>query len=163
MDNNKSTNKTKRPLDWKLTIDDLMSEMKEGKRKGIGQDELDWAREYQISIIPESYRFPRQGDLYESILDQEIDFMTSWSAPFTGSGQGTLLKGERIWIPEEVEEKSTGAYAVPVDYSILEQRMIPEMDRKADKYGGFYFIVRTVDLYEKYKLVETDFKKERYK
>jgi len=38
--------------------------------------------------------------------------MTAWAAPFTGGGQGTLLKGERIWIPEE-EEKCIGTYARP--------------------------------------------------
>ncbi len=41
--------------------------------------------------------------------------------------------------------------------------MIPESDRTADKYGGVYFIVKTVDLNEKYKLVDTGFKKEKYK
>ncbi|MEP6677237.1 MAG: hypothetical protein ABJA78_18900 [Ferruginibacter sp.] len=163
MDNNKPNNKPARPADWKLTIDDLMTEMKEGKRTGIDQPDLDWAREYEISLIPESYSFPRQGDVYESICDHEIAFMTAWAAPFTGSGQGILLKGERIWISDETDEKCTGTYADPVDYPELEQRMVTETDRSADKYGGFYFFVRTVDLNEKYKLVDTGFQKERYK
>ena len=163
MDNKSTADKLPRPADWNLTIDDLLTEMKEGKRKSIGQPELDWAREYQISIIPESYRFPRQGDLYESIVDQEVDFLTAWSAPFTGGGRGTLLKGEKIWIPEETDEKCTGTYADPVDYSRLEQRIVSESDRTAEKYGGFYFFINTVDLNEKFKLVDTGFKKERYK
>lgn len=163
MDTNKQTNKLARPVDWKLTIADLMLEMKEGKRKSIGQPDLDWAREYEISIIPDGYRFPKTGDVYESIADQEVEFMTAWAAPFTGGGQGTLLKGEKIWIPEQTKEKCTGAYADPVDYYRLEQRMVSEADRTADKYGGFYFFIKTSDLNEKYKLIDTGFKKERYK
>jgi len=159
MDNNKPP----RPADWKLTIDDLMTEMTEGKRNGIGQPDLDWAREYEISIIPEGYRFPKTGDVYESIVDQEVEFMTAWAAPFTGGGQGMLLKGERIWIPEEEEEKCVGTYADPVDYSKLEQRMVVATDRTVDKYAGFYLFVKTVVLNEKFKLVDTGFKKERYK
>jgi hypothetical protein len=163
VDNTKPTDRPPRPDDWKLTIDDLMREMKEGKRKLVEQPYIDWAREYEISVIPKNYRFPKTGDLYESLTDQEIDFMTAWAAPFTGGGTGKILKGEKIWIPEQTDEKCTGTYADPVDYALLEQRMVSETDRSADKYGGFYFFIKTVDLNEKFKLVDTGFKKERYK
>lgn len=161
MDINKLTDIPPRPADWKSTIDDLMIEMKEGKRNGIGQPDLEWAREYEISLIPEGYRFPKTGDVYESIADQEVEFMTAWAAPFTGGGQGTILKGERIWIPEE-EEKCIGTYADPVDYSKLEQRMVVATGSTGDKYAGFYLFVKTVVLNEKFKLVDIGFKKERY-
>jgi hypothetical protein len=163
VDNSKPTGRPPRPADWKLTIGDLMREMKEGKRKLVEQPYIDWAREYEISVIPKDYRFPKTGDLYESLTDQEIDFMTAWAAPFTGGGTGKILKGEKIWVPEQTDEKCTGTYADPVDYAGLEQRMVSETDRSADKYGGFYFFIKTVDLNEKFKLVDTGFKKERYK
>jgi hypothetical protein len=163
VDNNKPTDRPSRPADWKLTIDDLIREMNEGKRKLVEQPYIDWAREYELSTIPTNYRFPKTGDLYESIADQEIDFMTAWAAPFTGGGKGKILKGEKVWIPEQTDDKCIGTYADPVDYSQLEERMVPETDRSADKYGGFYFHIKTVDLNEKFRLVETGYKKERYK
>lgn len=163
VDKIRPTDRPPRPADWTLTIDDLMREMKEGKRKIVEQPYIDWAREYEISVIPKSYRFPKTGDLYESLIDQDIDFMTAWAAPFTGGGTGKILKGEKVWVPEQTDEKCTGTYADPVDYSRLEQRMVSQADRSADKYGGFYFFIKTVDLNEKFRLVDTGFKKERYK
>ena len=94
---NKDTMIMTRPKDWKLTIADLLNEMSEGKRKNCGQQELEWAREYERSLIPSNYRFPLKGDLYESNIDQMIEFLTSWEAPFTGSGKSMLYKGEKIW------------------------------------------------------------------
>lgn len=154
---------TKRPANWDLTIADLMNEMTEGKRKSLGHPELTWAREYEKSRIPKNYRFPQQGDLYESLIDQEIEFLTSWTAPFTGSGKATLLKGERIWIDSApIDKNPIGAYALPVDYVILEARMVSEQDRTAPNYDGFHFSFSTVDLNEKFGLIETGFKKEKY-
>ena len=152
------------PEEWKLTISDLMLELKEGKRKQVGYPELDWARAYERSLIPDYYRFPARGDLYESQLDQEVEFLTAWSAPFTGSGKSTLFKGERIWIDDDpVDEKAIGAYALPVEYLKLESRMVNDSDRNADKYGGFYFHIDTKTLNEKFRLIQTRFRKEKYK
>ena len=70
------------PAGWNLTISDLLKELTEGKRKQLGSPETEWARAYERSLIPKAYRFPRKGDLYESKIDQEIEFLTSWTAPF---------------------------------------------------------------------------------
>lgn len=158
-----TSDKTKPPPDWNLTIADLLNEMTEGKRKSLGYPELGWAREYEKSRIPKNYRFPQQGDLYEALIDQEIEFLTSWTAPFTGSGKATLHKGERIWIDSETVDKNPiGAYALPVDYVTLETRMVSEQDRTAPNYNGFYFHFSTIDLNEKFRLIGPGFKKEKY-
>ncbi len=152
-----------RPKDWKLTLSDLMQEMKEGKRKYIGQPELEWAREYQKSLIPADYRFPQKSDLYESQINQEIEFLTAWAAPFTGSGKSTLYKGERIWVSSDpIDVKPIGTYALPVDYKKLEQRMVSSSDRNAPKYRGFYLSVDTKILNENFILITTGFCKEKY-
>jgi len=146
------------PKGWNLTISDLMKEMKEGKRKSVGSPEADWAREYARSRIPETYRFPKKGDLYECMQDQEVTYMTSWSAPFTGGGKSILFKGERIWVDSEPNDpKPIGTYALPTEYDKLEKRMVPEEDRTNQKYGGFYFHFDTMALNEKFRLIETDY------
>jgi hypothetical protein len=147
-----------RPPDWNLTIDDLVAEMKAGKRGTIGQPELDWAREYERSLIPGGIRFPRKGDVYESAKDQTVTYLTAWSAPFTGSGEAILLKGERVWISSDVtDEKPIGTYALPVERERLEARMVTREDRDNPKYGGFYFFLKTVELNENFNLVETGY------
>lgn len=145
-----------RPANWNLTIDDLLKEMHSGKRKSVEEHEWTWAREYELSTIPKNYRFPKQGDVYESLLDQEIDFLTAWEAPFTGGGKGFLFKGERVYVRDETNQKSIGTYADPVEYSKLEERIVPQSDRSNEKYCGFYFFIKTVDLNEKYKLIEKE-------
>lgn len=150
-----------RPPEWNLTVDDLFREMKEGKRASIGQQETDWARDYEVSLIPENYRFPKTGDLYEVVKALEVTFLTHWSAPYTGGGEGMLVPGDRIWLPDQLNEKASSAYAEPVDYPELEQRFVSVSDRTDFNYSGFSIIVKTVDLNEKFKLVETGFKKRR--
>ncbi len=159
-----SKNPVSRPENWNKTISDLMQEMKEGKRHEVGQPEIDWAREYERDLIPENYRFPKEGDLYESKLDQEIEFLTAWSAPFTGGGNGTLFKGEQIWINSgPLEEKPIGSYALPVKYTELEKRMVSESDRNTPNYGNFYFHFDTKTLNENFNLIKIGFKKEPWK
>lgn len=153
--------KSERPEGWNLTLDDLFAEMKAGKRKSVGNPEAEWAREYEKSLIPEGTRFPKKGDVYESKVDQTIHYMTAWSAPFTGDGEATLFKGERIWIDNNPNgERPIGTYALPIEYSKLEKRMVPPGDREQPKYGGFYFYFKTVDLNDKFILVQTGYNRE---
>ncbi len=151
------------PSDWKLTVSDLMEELNDGKRKQVGEPELTWAREYERSIIPANYRFPKKGDLYESKLDQTIDYLTAWSAPYTGGGTTTLFKGEQIWVDSDpFDEKPIGIYAISVDYRELEERIVPLSERTASKYGGYYFHINTKTINENFELIQTDFEKEKY-
>jgi hypothetical protein len=147
-----------RPPDWNLTLDDLMAEMKAGKRKSVGNPQAEWARQYERSLIPECTRFPRKGDLYESKCDQTVDYLTDWRAPFTGGGKAVLFKGERIWVDNDpLDEKPLGAYALPVEYERLESRMVPQEERESPKYNGFYFHFKTVDLNKNFALIQTGF------
>lgn len=147
-----------RPADWTLTLDDLFAEVKAGKRKSVGSPEVDWAREYELDLLPEGVRFPQKGDLYESKQDQTVAYMTAWAAPVTGGGEALLRKGERIRVHDVPRyEKSLGTYAVAAEYEELEQRMIPREVREDPRYGGFYFYFGTVDLNRDFKLVQTSF------
>jgi len=146
------------PPGWNLTVDDLFAEMKAGKRKSVGNPEAAWAKEYETGLLPSNTRFPQKGDLYESLADQEIEYMTSWAAPYTGGGKGLLLKGEQIWIHSApAGEKPLGAYALPVEYEKLEARMVPEAERSSEKYGGIYFYFKTVELENGFRLLQTGF------
>jgi hypothetical protein len=151
-----------RPADWKKTIDDLVQEMNAGLRTSIGQPEIDWAREYSRSLIPDGLRYPQKGDVYESVFDQPIRYMTAWHAPYTGGGESTIYSGERVWIASAPnDEKPIGVYALPVRYDEMEKRMVPVQERSEPKYNGFYLSIDTMVLLEKYKLVETGYGQRR--
>lgn len=149
------------PSDWRLTIDDLMCEMKEGKRKSIGSPEVDWARDYERSLLSSSTRFPKQGDVYSAIEDMEVSYMTAWRTPFTGGGKATVRKGERFWIDSAPNSpRPISVYAVAVRYDALELEVIPAVEREDPKYNGYYFSFKTEDLNARFNLVGEDYKKE---
>ncbi len=149
-----------RPADWHKTVDDLMKEVKDGVRQKIHDHELFWAREYAISLLPDNIRYPQKGDVYEALIDHNITFLTSWMAPYTGDGEAVIFAGEKIWIDgEPVGEKPIAVYAQPMDYKTLEERMVPIAERTSPKYSGFYFYLNSLELIEKFKLIETNFTK----
>jgi len=146
-----------RPADWKKTSEDLMQELQSGQRRLIKEPEFRWAREYESSLLPDGIRYPRSGDVYESLVDQQIGYMTAWRAPYTGGGDGKILAGERVWIDNQpIDEKPIGVYAMPIEYEKLEKRMVPVEELSAAKYNGFCLSIKTMVLLEKFKLVETD-------
>ncbi len=147
-----------RPEEWNLTLTDLMDELTEGKRDFIDSQERIWALDHERSMLPSDIRFPKKGDVYESLEDQSIDFLIAYSAPFTGEGKGVLFKGDTIWIhSDEIEDKPVGVYAIPVNYKELEERMVTSPERDSFRYDGFYFYFETVDLNKKFRLIETNF------
>ncbi|MEW6077460.1 MAG: hypothetical protein AB1724_06605 [Thermodesulfobacteriota bacterium] len=153
----RKTERPPRPEGWNLTIADLMAEVEAGRRKTLGPPELDWARDYERSLIPETMRFPAKGDVFEALQDMEVEFMTAWSAPFTGGGKAVIKQGEKVRVDSEPSEsRPIGTYAVAVDYKTMEERMVPAADRNASKYGGFYFYFSTIDLNTRFALVPMD-------
>lgn len=148
------------PPGWNLTLADLSAEMKAGKRQSVGRPELDWARDYERSLIPAHMRFPQQGDVYEAIEDTQVRYLTKWAAPFTGGGDGLLHKGEQVFVEHApISAEPIGANVVALNYESIEQRIVPEAEREQAKYRGYYFSLKTVDLNTKFKLIQTGFKK----
>jgi hypothetical protein len=143
------------PPGWNKTIDDLFAELKSGARKGIPGWELDWARDYERSLLPADTRFPARGDVYEAKEDMELDYVTSWAAPFSGGGKAVLRRGEQVAIPDHpLEPRPVLVYARPVEYKELEARVVPLTERQAPKYGGFSFAIKTADLNQNFRLVD---------
>jgi hypothetical protein len=141
------------PPGWNKTVDDLFAELGALKRSSVGPPEIDWARDYQRSLIPVGTRFPKKGDVYEAVADIEVHYLISWAAPSTGGGMGTLMKGERIIVENGLLPRPISVYAKPKEYAAMEERMIPESDRKNKQYAGFYLSLKTVDLSRNFILV----------
>jgi hypothetical protein len=144
------------PPGWNKTIQDLSDEAKKAGSP-LGSPEVDWARDYERSLIPAGTRFPKKGDVYEATEDMQVSYLTSWSAPFTGGGTGTLKKGERVIMEHDmILPRPVAVYAKPIDYAAAEERMVPASDRANIKYAGFYLCLRTVDLARNFSLVHEE-------
>lgn len=151
---NDGTTPGTRPAGWTLTVGALYDEASAGKRGNPSKQELDWAREYERSLLSPDCRFPRRGDIYEASIDLTVHYMTFWALPFTGGGEGILRKGTRLAIRQDpIEPEPLGAYAVPLDYAKVEAELIPANDREDPKYQGFELALDTADLNRNFTLV----------
>jgi hypothetical protein len=141
------------PPGWNKTVSDVIAESKESGRS-IGPPETEWARAYERSLLRPWARFPLDGEVYETLDDTRVRFLTHWRAPFTGGGDGVLPRGTRIrvkvldWIREPI-----GVYAEPLDGPRIESLLVSEADRTNPKYGGFSLSVSTADLNKLFRLV----------
>lgn len=134
-----------------------MAEVNAGTRESIEDHELRWASDYERSLLPAGTRFPRKGDLFEAMCDQEVTYMTFWAAPFTGGGKATLMQGERIYVDVDPDsDNPISVYAVPVDYEEVESRTVPSEERQDPKYSHFYLSVKTAALNADFRLVSSD-------
>ena len=142
------------PPGWTKTLEDLFAECHRGERPAVGSPEVDWARDYESSLIPADVRFPRKGDIYQALADVPVRYLTAWAAPHTGGGQGTLKAGERILVDQElVEPRPITVYARPLNYAVVEARLISEVQRKDAEYDGYYLSLKTMDLCRLFRLV----------
>jgi hypothetical protein len=150
------------PPGWNKTIQDLFAETRSGKSHSVGSPEVDWARDYERSLIPIGSRFPKKGDVYEATTDVEVSYLTSWAAPCTGGGKGTLMKGERVVIDADPLPRAIIANGRPIDYLRVEERVVPFTDRTNGQYSGFYLLLKTIDLSRYFKLVHEEASKADY-
>ena len=132
-----------------------MEEIGTGVRSSLGSPEVDWARDYQRGLLPPETRFPRKGDVYESLEDVELSYLTSWMAPFTGGGKATFPKGQRLVVPDAPPDpQPISVYADAVAYEAMEKLIVPLEDRTAEKYSGFYLSVSTSMLNTRFRLID---------
>lgn len=154
----KPSNQSILPPGWNKTTDDLLKELHE--RGSIPHQEMEWAEEYELGLIPAEYRFAQKGDVYESLKDQSVEVIFWYNAPGSGCDDAMLYKGERIWIYNGDDEPSLVAYAHPLDYKGLESRMVPEEVLNASFYSGYSIYIKTTTLNETFRLGETGYEPE---
>jgi hypothetical protein len=141
------------PIGWTKTVANLCDEVLK-EHRNVPQEEFAWARAYERSLLKPWARFPQDGEVFEALGDTPVQFLTSWSAPFTGGGDGLLKRGSRVRVNvPKGESEPIGVYADPLDYKRLEDEMVPEHDRLAANYSGFYLSISTDLLNRAFRLV----------
>lgn len=142
------------PPGWNKTHEDLMAEMKSGKRPSIGRAESDWATQYEQSLLPANIRFPKVGEIYEAVQDTDVQIEIYFSAPLTNSGNGRLFKGERVKINLiSPQDKPIWAFADPIRYRTVEERFVPRAQREPP-YSHFTVVLKTVELHAYFRQVK---------
>ena len=141
------------PTGWNKRLADLKATDHGDGQLCITAEEMEWAREYDRRLLRPWARFPRDGEIYEAMEDFRVSFVTHWSAPFTGGGDGILPKGTRVRV-RVFDPEPVAVYADAENASELENLLVPDEDRQAPKYGGYSLSISTEDLNRHFHLIE---------
>lgn len=138
-----------RPADWSKTLDDLDAE-----KRSLSGEEIEWARDYEREQLRSWARFPKDGEIFETIDDLAITFMISSNGPYSGSGRGVLPKGTHVRVHAYAHDpEPVGVYATPLDKKRLEQQLVPELDRLSGSYRGYSLFFKVAQLNRDFRLV----------
>ena len=96
------------------------------------------------------------GDRFITTQDIEASGLTTWGAPYTGSFNCVIPAGTILVARYDQVEGAKGFGCIPADYQKLEKILVPEEDRQAKKYSGYYFVTSNADIGPKLKLLSRD-------
>ena len=137
------------PPHWKVALTELLKR----RDRRPSMEEIEWARAYEQDQLRAWARFPRPGDIYEAVRDVQLAYVTHWRAPFTGGGECVFPAGARlaVLVPHETVEP-VGVYASPLEYGRFEQVVVPEAERRSEKYEGYSLYAATAVLNRDFSL-----------
>ena len=93
----------------------------------------------------------RAGDGFVATRDVPTSALTSWRAPAT-FGFDTVIPQGTVLVADYDAVPGAPAFAcVPERYDELEERLVPEEDRRHPKYSGYYFVLDLADIGDKLK------------
>lgn len=87
--------------------------------------------------------------IFKNTIDLEIDYVTTWFAPFEKAGKTILPKGTIIEALTPVNGEESSVIFKPVKYKDLEKIIVPVSDREDIKYND-YFLGVDFDEFEKF-------------
>jgi hypothetical protein len=117
-------------------------------------EEIEYAREYERRLLKAWARFPKHGEIYESLRDVHVRFTTQWRAPFTGGGEGVLPAGVRVRVEVHFTDEPVAVPGIVLDERV-EALLVPAEDRNAPKYGGYALSLSTEQLNQDFRLVSS--------
>ncbi|AFY36501.1 hypothetical protein Lepto7376_0041 [[Leptolyngbya] sp. PCC 7376] len=133
------------------TIKELIAEM---SFRTVEPEEIEAAREYERSQIPDDLEIPQTGQIFETVRDVEVTAMITYSAPVTGGEEFTLPAGTQIKIQDQTDERPIVIAADPIDYEGIEQQFIPEADRLSPRYSGYFLYIDTVKFVDGFRQIK---------
>jgi hypothetical protein len=89
---------------------------------------------------------PRKGDHYVVTTACPAIVLIQFLAPFTGGNERTLPLGLRFAVDDDPPAIATAVGATPEPYEEWEPELVPEKDRRADKYAGYSLVIKFDDL-----------------
>jgi len=110
--------------------------------------------EFERSFLGNEFRYPRDGEIYEAVIDVEIAYLTQWASPYTGGDSFVLKAGEQIKVDvSEHNPEPLTVFASSTDPERLEEQIVPKDVRGTEGYGGYCLAVECIKLRDCFRLV----------
>ena len=98
-------------------------------------------------MTAEENQRPKKGERYVVRREFPASILTTWFAPFTGGGKKTIPIGLEFVIENEPNAGAVAATALPDPYESWERELVDPSEREAEKYSGYYLVIRFDALY----------------
>ncbi len=108
-----------------------------------------WFRQAQSNIRHFTFRvlsyLPHphvaKGDKFITVAPIQVHGLVQWFAPLTSDFECVIPKNTVLVALDDSAPRSTGFGCVPLSREEMENQLVPEQDRTAAKYGGYYFVL----------------------
>lgn len=144
-----------RPEGWNKSLEDLAAEMRQGLRSSLGSPEVEWALDYERSLLPAGTRFPQKGDVYAAHEDVPVTLHLTWRSPVTTDVKYTLPRGCKVRIESAGTDRPLTVYAVPLDYKATEKAALSFWTRIRPDYGGYHLALDTREILRSFSLISS--------
>ncbi|QDP00043.1 hypothetical protein [Thalassotalea sp. PS06] len=123
------------------TIRELITEM---NHRNVSLEEIELARAYEKSLIPDDTEIPDQDSIYEVFSLIEGNVLIQFCAPFTGGNDVQIPKGIRLRVLEHCDEKPLVIACSPIDSEEHSDMFVDKKDLNNDLYAGYYLTIPTL-------------------
>lgn len=97
---------------------------------------------------------PKDGEVFESLTNVDISYITSHFAPYTGGDKAVLKTGERVVVHGSRQNRPTSVYCTPLNYEDLEKDIVAKDEIDTPTYAGYTLYIKTSDLNNKFKKID---------
>jgi hypothetical protein len=98
----------------------------------------------------------RKSDRFRALSDIETNVLIQWRAPLTSGAPCVIPVGTVLVADHDQRQGYPGFGCVPEEYALLLPSVVPEEDRKNEKFAGYYFVLLSEDIGTKLELVEPE-------
>jgi hypothetical protein len=143
------------PPGWNKTTDDLFAEVSRGERRGVGEPEFGWAKDYERSLLPPDTVYPRAGQIWEVITECDVLVRHIFATAASSSSGGKLASGERVRISQRGSDpKPILVSFLPLCYKDLQDSLVPADVRNEATYTSYVLSVKTGLFNKHFRLIE---------
>ena len=134
------------------TVEDVLKEAE--PRKEISNKELNWALNYERSLLDKNVRYPKDGEIFEAKSDVEVYCCIYCLNPSSSGVDCIIPKGTRVIVRYYKDNKPLMVDVIPINYDQIDKLVVPKEERNAHKYAGYNLSTNIDALNKEFSLCE---------